>query len=128
MRGSSDGKCRALALRGGGSKGAYEVGALKGMLKMMNPIEYQYDVVVGVSVGAVNAALISLYPKGQERQAVADLEDLWSQYLPQDLWKQWPNLGPLEGLYHPSFLDATPFHQEIARKMKGKKFVRKVGL
>jgi NTE family protein len=65
-----DGKCRALALRGGGSKGAYEVGALKGMLKMMNPGEYRYDVVVGVSVGAINAAMIALHAPGQERQAV----------------------------------------------------------
>jgi hypothetical protein len=30
-----DGKCRALALRGGGTKGAYEVGALKAMVEMM---------------------------------------------------------------------------------------------
>jgi NTE family protein len=61
---TSDGKCRALALRGGGSKGAYEVGVLKGMMKTMNPADYMYDVVVGVSVGAVNAALIGIYPPG----------------------------------------------------------------
>jgi hypothetical protein len=30
-----DGKCRALALRGGGTKGAYEVGALKAMIELM---------------------------------------------------------------------------------------------
>lgn len=36
-----DGKCRALALRGGGTKGAYEVGALKGIVKNMeNPVDY----------------------------------------------------------------------------------------
>jgi len=37
---SADGKCRALALRGGGTKGAYEVGALKAMAALLNPIEY----------------------------------------------------------------------------------------
>ncbi len=35
-----DGKCRALALRGGGTKGAYEVGALKAIVKHMDPIDY----------------------------------------------------------------------------------------
>ena len=34
---SKDGKCRALALRGGGAKGAYEVGVLKGMAKYLDP-------------------------------------------------------------------------------------------
>ena len=31
----NDGKCRALAMRGGGTKGAYEVGALKMMTEML---------------------------------------------------------------------------------------------
>lgn len=35
-----DGKCRALALRGGGTKGAYEVGALKAITSLLDPIEY----------------------------------------------------------------------------------------
>ena len=37
---SPDGKCRALALRGGGTKGAYEVGVLKGLVQQENPLEY----------------------------------------------------------------------------------------
>lgn len=44
---------------------------------MMDPIEYQYDVVGGVSVGAINAAFIALYPKGEELAAVLRLEELW---------------------------------------------------
>jgi predicted acylesterase/phospholipase RssA len=35
----ADGKCRALALRGGGTKGAYEVGVLKGLVETLDPIE-----------------------------------------------------------------------------------------
>ena len=34
-----DGKCYALALRGGGTKGAFEVGVLKGMAKYLPPDE-----------------------------------------------------------------------------------------
>lgn len=79
---SPDGKCRALALRGGGSKGSYEVGFLKGMINNLDPIDYRYDVVVGVSIGAINAALLALYEPGQEKAAVDELEDLWKTHLP----------------------------------------------
>lgn len=71
---SPDGKCRALALRGGGSKGSYEVGFLKAMIKNLDPIDYHYDVVVGVSVGAINAALLAIYEPGNEKEAVEELE------------------------------------------------------
>lgn len=30
-------KCRAISLRGGGTKGAYEVGVLKGIIKELPP-------------------------------------------------------------------------------------------
>ena len=61
-----DGKCRALALRGGGTKGAYEVGALKVMVEMLPKIDTDYDVVVGVSIGGMNAGLIALFEVGDE--------------------------------------------------------------
>ena len=79
---SPDGKCRALALRGGGSKGAYEVGFLKAMTEKLPPVEYHYDVVVGVSVGAINAAMLAIHPPGKEKDAVKELEALWRTHLP----------------------------------------------
>jgi predicted acylesterase/phospholipase RssA len=78
---SDDGKCRALALRGGGTKGAYEVGALKAMAALLDPKEIEYDVVVGVSIGALNAALFAFYEKGDEQNAIAYLESIWLKYL-----------------------------------------------
>jgi len=72
-----DGKCRALALRGGGTKGAYEVGALKALTEQLDPIETQYDVVVGVSIGAINSAVLAIHEKGTEKEAVKYLENLW---------------------------------------------------
>lgn len=65
--------CRALALRGGGTKGSYEVGVLNGFVKHLLPEDYKYDVVVGVSIGAINAAILSLYPPGEEKAAIAEL-------------------------------------------------------
>lgn len=53
-------------MRGGGTRGAYEVGVLKGFLDHLPPEELQYDVVVGVSIGAINSAVFALYDKGNE--------------------------------------------------------------
>ena len=45
----------ALALEGGGAKGAYQVGAIKALLEK----GYEFNCVVGTSVGAINAAFIA---------------------------------------------------------------------
>jgi predicted acylesterase/phospholipase RssA len=71
-------QCRALALRGGGTKGNYEVGVLQSFLENLPQEDIEYDVVVGVSIGAVNAATIGMYDKGEEAAAFATLKDYWS--------------------------------------------------
>ena len=40
--------------------------------------EVQYDVISGISVGAINAAGISLFPKGQEEEATQFMIDKWN--------------------------------------------------
>ena len=41
-----------LALEGGGAKGAYEIGAYRALTEL----GYRFDVICGVSIGAINAA------------------------------------------------------------------------
>lgn len=53
------------------------MGALKAITSILDPIDYSYDVVVGVSVGAINAAFFSLYEIGDEKDAVAKLQEMW---------------------------------------------------
>ena len=57
--------CRVLSLSGGGSKGAYEVGVLQQMAMNFSESEMYYDVVSGVSVGAINASGIARFGKGE---------------------------------------------------------------
>lgn len=104
---SLDGKCRALALRGGGTKGAYEAGFLKAMLNYEDPIEYSYDVVSGVSVGSMNGAMYSVYDYGEEKEAIEKMLEIWTTLLPQDFWDYWPYVNVLGVLYYQSFLDST---------------------
>ena len=65
-------------MRGGGVKGMYEVGVLESFLANLPAEEIAYDVSVGVSIGAVNAAVLGLFEKGQEKEAFALLKDYWS--------------------------------------------------
>jgi predicted acylesterase/phospholipase RssA len=56
-----DGFCRILALRGGGTNGAFEIGILKKMVEYLDPIDYAYDVFQGVSIGGINAAAMATF-------------------------------------------------------------------
>lgn len=44
---------KALVLSGGGAKGAYQIGAIKALGKL----DKKFDIVVGTSIGAINAAM-----------------------------------------------------------------------
>lgn len=64
-------------MSGGGSKGAYEAGALHSIFNTLDAPDSEYDVVSGVSVGAINSASMSLFEKGQEKELGDFLLDLW---------------------------------------------------
>jgi NTE family protein len=65
----------ALVLSGGGARGAYQVGVLKALARAL-PGPLPFEVVTGVSVGAINAAVVA---EGAEdfAGATAKLERLW---------------------------------------------------
>jgi NTE family protein len=69
----------ALVLQGGGALGAYQAGAFESL----SDTRYQPDWVVGVSIGAINAAIIAGNPP---KHRVARLNEFWqrvSSGLPQ---------------------------------------------
>lgn len=76
--GFMDGKCRAISFEGnhqsdvvaGGVKGAYEIGALKALIDNLPAKDVAYDVVSGVSVGSINSAGMSIFKKGDEKNAI----------------------------------------------------------
>ena len=76
--GKSEGKT-ALVLSGGGSRGAYQVGCWKAL----NELGFTFDMVVGVSVGALNGGMVA-----QGEQALAG--ELWRK-VEADRWKQVPS-------------------------------------
>lgn len=69
--------CRVLSLSGGGSKGAYEVGVMQTIVNSLEAPHNQYDVITGVSVGAINAAGFGLFAKGDEKYMTEYMLGLW---------------------------------------------------
>ena len=49
-------KCYAIALSGGSNHGAWEAGLMWGLVHYGRSTDYMWDVVTGVSAGAINAA------------------------------------------------------------------------
>lgn len=63
---------KALVLQGGGALGAYQAGVYEALIESDNKLDW----VAGVSIGAINAALIAGNPPAQR---VARLAEFWQQ-------------------------------------------------
>ena len=69
--------CRTLVLSGGGNNGSWEVGALWGLVNYGNVADFAYEVVTGVSAGAMNTAVIAGYEIGDEKALVEFGSQTW---------------------------------------------------
>src|SRR5271166_4065468 len=96
---------RALVLSGGGSKGSYQVGALKYILGEKHVV---YDALCGVSVGAINVAYLAMYKSGQEIESSFQLSHLWSQLDNSKIYKRWWPFGRWHAIWKKSFYDSSP--------------------
>lgn len=64
----------AVMLTGGGARAAYQVGLLKGIARHFPHLRFQ--VIVGVSAGAINAAYLGAH-HGSLMQVASDLDRMW---------------------------------------------------
>jgi predicted acylesterase/phospholipase RssA len=84
------------------------------------PEETAYDVVTGVSVGALNGAGLAQFPRGQEKAAVDFLVDIWTSMGKKDVYKGWKPFGLLTGLTSRSgIFDNTPLRELVYAKFTG---------
>ena len=81
--------CKALVMSGGGSNGAWEMGVLWGLTHYGDPEQYKYDVVTGVSIGSINAALLALWKKGSEVQATEYISKMWQEIKTENIYEHW---------------------------------------
>ena len=107
--------CRALAMSGGGSKGAFEAGAMWGLLKTdPNPEKYMWDVVTGVSAGSLNAAIVTGFAPGSEDEMVEYASDLWKNTGNSDAYENWWG-GMFRGLTDKSGVYNNAAEYELVR-------------
>jgi NTE family protein len=123
---------KALVLPGAGARGAYQVGVLKAIARLLperapNP----FSVICGTSAGAINAAVLAGRAANFER-AVADMEEVWGNFSADQVYRadDWTMLktsthwltaamfGGL-GVRNPSaLLDNAPLRELLERNVR----------
>jgi NTE family protein len=78
----------ALILSGGGARGAYQVGVLKGLSEILKnlKIENPFQILSGTSAGAINTAQLAASPD-QFETTIEKLIYLWSNLTPEKIFK-----------------------------------------
>lgn len=88
----------ALVLTGGGARAAYQAGALKGIAEIVagnTPILSPFNILVGVSAGAINSAFLASRTEGF-RDSVEFLCQLWGElHTEQVIRSDFASLGTL---------------------------------
>lgn len=90
----------ALVMAGGGANGAYEVGAARVLLEdhFIDP-----EIVIGTSVGALNALMLAHYPPGEQKQASRALRAVWRRLRGNDdVYRHHQFFGPLAAVWNRS--------------------------
>ena len=116
---------KALVLSGGGSKGAYQVGALMWLLRER---DHEYQIISGTSVGALNGAWLAQYGPGKGAEAALALQNLWHEIDNDKIWQKWywGLLGPLPA-FMPKWLggkqsvySTKPLRELVTKKLRPK--------
>ncbi len=81
---------KGLVLSGGGARGAYQAGVLKGINQILNDYKLSkpmpFDLISGVSAGAINACKLAATATTYS-DAVAELEHLWRTIRSDEIYK-----------------------------------------
>ncbi len=80
----------ALLLTGGGARAAYQVGVLKAVARLRRdfhaPRENPFDIIVGTSAGAINAAALASHAD-QFDLAVAEIANVWKNFRTDQVYR-----------------------------------------
>lgn len=74
----------AVVFTGGGARGAYQVGLLRGLARMFP--DFRFPIITGVSAGAINAAYLAAHT-GTLTQAADDLSTVWTHIEMEDIFR-----------------------------------------
>eukprot|EP00010_Vexillifera_abyssalis_P003676 CAMPEP_0201552708 /NCGR_PEP_ID=MMETSP0173_2-20130828/16965_1 /ASSEMBLY_ACC=CAM_ASM_000268 /TAXON_ID=218659 /ORGANISM="Vexillifera sp., Strain DIVA3 564/2" /LENGTH=312 /DNA_ID=CAMNT_0047963231 /DNA_START=46 /DNA_END=984 /DNA_ORIENTATION=+ len=89
--------CHAIALEGGGSRGAYEAGVLRGLVEALPGSEVAWDVATGISAGSINTFVLALFKVGDEQALTKFMVEVATNLTETSIFKHW-GIGWKEGL------------------------------
>ena len=69
----------ALILSGGGSRAAYQAGALRALLPYLGTKKNPFSIIIGSSIGAINGLVIGSTLKDGVEESINVLEELWRE-------------------------------------------------
>jgi len=104
---------KGLVLSGGGAKGAYQVGVLR---RWLGEEQRKYDIICGVSVGALNGSFLAQYPIGQEKLASIELTALWAGIDTAAIYKKWFG-WEVAALWKSSVYNSAPLQRLVREKL-----------
>lgn len=105
---------KILVQSGGGAKGSYTCGVLRYLL---NDLEIDYSGFTGVSVGALNSAVLAQFCYGQEKQSYEALNNVWKRVNTGNIYKRWDLIGRLYGLWKSSFYNSQPLLNWVSSEL-----------
>ena len=110
--------CLALAMAGGGTHGAYEAGVIYALAHNLPASEVSWNVISGVSTGALNAAQCAQFAYGQEQAMAQHLIDTWTLIKNQSMIAPaWPGSTFHSLFYKPSLYDTKPLKAFLTTRM-----------
>ena len=104
---------KALVLSGGAAKGAYQIGVLQ---RLLGELKTKYDIITGISVGAINAAYLAMFPHGQEVECIKNLEGIWRGLSTSDIYVNWIKfkyLSYIFALFKSSLYNSSPLRHLV---------------
>eukprot|EP01133_Synstelium_polycarpum_P013666 gene13666-16094_t len=109
--------CRGVTFSGAGDRGAYEAGVLWGLSDMRSASDQAWQVVTGISAGAINAAGFAQFNVGDEKAGVQYLVDRWNTINAASVYKDWFG-GPIDGLLlRQGIYDTTPLEEYLTANL-----------
>lgn len=120
-----------LVLTGGGARSAYQAGVIRGIAELLSDAKWPFQVIAGLSAGAINGAFLASQRGGLGRTA-GRLWEMWDGLEPRDIFRtdrrsllgigaRWLadlSLGGLLGSSRSTYLlDTTPLRALLAREL-----------
>lgn len=107
---------KALVLSGGGSKGAWQVGAMEALYR-------DYDIICGVSVGALNGSLLATFE--DSRFGIQSLTQIWKTLETKQVHKKW-FMWPFSVPWKPSVYNSAPLEKWVRGVLGGRDFHKRL--